>query len=182
MSRDNCWFNSSCCSVIICTGVVSEICVTACMLLLLWKPVYYFLAIFLSSSSFFFFTIVNFQNMIFNTTNCKCHSPPNHTMKRNRGTKTVVAAVQSKKKKKRKKKRKKVGFQSIICLWLKVKKKKKNWKFSWGNKKNSLCKAPFTKQMQLCIIFFLLFSLPPRSKALSTCKQSQATARNQSQH
>lgn len=29
--RCNCWFNSSCCSVIFCTWVVSEISVTACM-------------------------------------------------------------------------------------------------------------------------------------------------------
>lgn len=136
-----------------------------------------FLAIFLSSFFFFFLTIVNFQNMIFDTTNCKCHSPRITPLN---GTAVPKLLLQlSREKRKREKKRKKVGFQSIICLWLKVKKRTGN---SVGEKKNSLCKAPFTKQMHLCIIFFLLFSLPPRSKALSTCKQSQATARNQSQH
>ena len=59
--------------------------------------------------------------------------PPNHTIKQNRGTKTVVAAVQRKKKKRKKKK--KVGFQSIICLWLKVKKKKKELEIQLGEKK-----------------------------------------------
>lgn len=61
--RYDCWFNSSCCYVIICTGVVPEISVTACMLLNA-----------LNNSISFFppFTKLIFH-YVYNTTNCKCH-------------------------------------------------------------------------------------------------------------
>ena len=139
MSRDNCWFNSSCCSVIICTGVVSEICVTACMLLLLWKPVYYFLAIFLSSSSFFFLPSLIFR-IWFSTPPTVNAIPPRITPWNGTAVpKLLLQLSRVKKKKKRKKKRKKVGFQSIICLWLKVKKKKKRTGNSVGEIKKTVC-------------------------------------------
>lgn len=67
--RYNCWFNSSCCYVIICTGVVPEISVTACMLLNALNNRISFL-----SGVFFFcpFTKLIFR-YVYNTTDCKCH-------------------------------------------------------------------------------------------------------------
>lgn len=112
--------------------------------------------------------------MILDTTNCKCHSL-NHT---SNGTTVPKLLLQLSRKKMRKKKEKN-SWLPVYYLFVIKSLKKGN---SVGKKNNTLCKAPFTKQMHFCIIFFFLFSLPLRSKALSTCKQSQATARNQSQH
>lgn len=67
--RYNCWFNSSCCYVIICTGVVPEISVTACMLLNALNNSISFLFFFLLQSLFsIMFTTPPTVNAIFKVT------------------------------------------------------------------------------------------------------------------
>lgn len=94
-----------------CTGVVSEIRVTACMLLLRTSII---ITILIVSASLK--TILHFKASFSDTMDCQCPPPPSpDSQKQNRGTKTNQTGDKKKQKKSYKNR-----IQSDICLWFNV--------------------------------------------------------------